>query len=350
MKKTLAIFLLFAFFFTFCMTGCDKSKKEYKTQTKDISYIYFDTVSIISSYGDTSEEEFAIYAKEADSLLGRYHKLFDIYHEYSGISNIYTINKNAGVSPVEVDDDLIEFLEYCKQLYTTTCGKTNIMLGSVLKIWHDHRELASEDPSSAAVPDHDRLTEAAKHASIDALVIDKDAKTVYITDPEASIDVGAIGKGYATERLYERLRSLGADSIALNIGGNLRTIGVKPSGEKWVSGITNPDRLSTQSFVCRVKIGDTSLVTSGNYERYYTVGGVKYHHIIDPVTLMPAGYFSSVSVFTEDSGLADALSTALFCMSYEDGLALIESLGGVEAIWVDTEYNVTYTSGVEFAE
>ena len=222
------------------------------------------------------------------------------------------------------------------------------MLGSVLCIWHDHRDFATSNPQNATVPDISALTEAKAHTGIDLLVIDKANGTVYITDPEASIDVGAIGKGYATEKLYERLKEQGADSIALNIGGNIRTIGVKPDGTNWITGITNPDKTSNETLACRVELGETSLVTSGDYERYYYVGDTKYHHIIDPDTLMPAAYFSSVSIFTDSSGLADALSTALFCMSYEEGLSLISSIGGIEVIWIYKDGTVKNTPGIKF--
>ena len=135
-------------------------------------------------------------------------------------------------------------------------------------------------------------------------------------------------------------------SYTLNIGGNIRTIGTKASGDGWITGITNPDKSSDDEFVCRVSIKDISLVSSGDYERFYVVDGKPYHHIIDPKTNMPAEYFSSISIFTKDSALADALSTALFCMSYEDGLALTEKIGGVEVIWVDGDGTLTMTDGV----
>ena len=132
---------------------------------------------------------------------------------------------------------------------------------------------------------------------------------------------------------------MGADHLVLNIGGNIRTIGVRPDGTNWEVGLTNPDKTSG-GFATKLNLGETACVTSGNYHRYYVVDGVSYHHIIDPDTLMPANYFSSVTVITENSALADALSTALFCMSYEEGKALIESLGDIEVIWIDTEYNI----------
>lgn len=354
MKRTLSILLLLSvlFFVVSCLFGCDGAdkKNEYTTRTSVISYGYFNTESIISSYGDTGAEEFDNYVKVADEILGYYHKLFDIYYEYSGVNNIRTINKNAGKSPVQVDEELIEFLEYCKELYTLTNGKTNVMLGSLLRVWHDTREEASDMGGildESLLPTEEMLLEANEHTSIDSLVIDRDAKTVYITDPKASIDVGAIGKGYAAGKLADGLKELGADSMAINAGGNIVTIGLKPDGDNWVTGISNPDKSSAESLICMVEIGEAALVTSGDYERYFMSGGKRYHHIIDPQTLVPAEYFSAVSVFAKDSGLADALSTALFCMSYEDGLALVEGLDGVEVIWVDTEYNMITTDGVK---
>ena len=350
MKKFISVLLLLCIVLSLfsCVT---ESKDDEKKRNREISGFYFNTYSQISTYNDDSDEKIESYVKTADEVLSYYHKLFDIYFEYSGINNIKTINKNAGKAPVVVDKELLVFLEYCKELYTFTGGKTNVMFGSVLKIWHDCRELAEEgsgylDPS--LLPTADALAEAAKHTSIDSLVIDREASTVYITDPHASIDVGAIAKGYTVDVLYKRLLADGADSTVLNIGGNIRTIGLKPNGERWVTGLKNPDYSSDEPLICRLKLGSVSLVTSGDYERYFVSGDVNYHHIIDTATLYPARYFSSVSILADNSGLADALSTALFCMPYEQGLALIESLEDVEAIWVYADGTVKSTKNVEF--
>ena len=325
----------------------------YETKSKVISYSHFNTVSTIYAYGDTTEEEFDRYVNIVDEALGYYHKLFDIYFGYSGVDNINTINKNAGKAPVKVDKALVDFLLYCKELYTLTGGRTNVMLGSVLKLWHDAREDAEDDfgyLDPLDLPTAAELAEAAKHTSIDLLVINAEESTVYVSDPKASIDVGAIAKGYTVEILYDLLVAEGADSVALNIGGNLRTIGMKPGGEYWTTGITNPDKSSEESLKCRIRIGDTSVVTSGDYERYFIAGEKKYHHIIDPTTLIPADYFSSVSIITADSGLADALSTALFCLPYEEGLSLANTIGGVDVVWIFKDGTVRYTDGVMIVE
>lgn len=344
-KRLITAVFCFAVFLS-ALSSCVKPIAEPQTLAKSY-YEFFDTVSVVSSYAGDSKEEFAANCEAVAEILDEYHRLFDIYYEYSGVNNLKTVNKNAGKEPVKVDGKLIDFLLCAKEMYELTDGATNIAMGSVLKIWHDAREVGIDDPKNAYVPLGEDLAEAAKHTDIDKLIIDEENGTVFLADPEMSLDVGAIGKGYATEKAAQYLMNIGVSSYVLNIGGNIRAIGEKTTGEGWVTGITNPDKTSDKSFACRVSISDISLVTSGNYERYYVADGKKYHHIIDPKTNMPAEYFASVSVFCADSGTADALSTALFCMSYEDGLEIINRIGNVDAIWVDLDGEIKYTRGIE---
>lgn len=348
MKKILSLSLLFSLLLSLfsCSLG---NRDDDGARTKTVSTTYFHTVSLIYTFGDEDGTKIEKYAAISDECLSYYHKLFDIYFEYAGINNIKTINKKAGKEAVTVDRELVDFLLYCKELFTLTNGKTNIMLGSVLEIWHDAREDATEDfgyLSPSRLPRAEELADAATHTSIDSLIIDEEACTVYISDPDASIDVGAIAKGYTVDMLTQRLVDEGADSVVLNIGGSLRTIGLKPDGTPWVTGIKDPSGDASDSLKCRIEIGDGAVVTSGDYERYFISGDKKYHHIIDPVTLMPADYFSAVTILTKDSGLADALSTALFCMSYDEGLALIEGLSDVDAIWIFKDGRMESTDGV----
>lgn len=161
-----------------------------------------------------------------------------------------------------------------------------------------------------------------------------------------ALDVGAVGKGYAVERSAQALVERGCKSYVLNVGGNIRTIGTKVDGSGWITGIKDPLNPDSK-YAMYLSLTDTSCVTSGTYERYFIVDRVKYHHIIDCETLMPANYFISVSIITKDSGLADALSTALFCMSYEEGKALIEKLENVDVLWIYSDGSLKYTSGIK---
>ena len=324
------------------MTGCPETAD--KAEPKGMVYFtFFDTVSYIYSYKEETNEQFNQNCEGVSEILEEYHRLFDIYHEYSGVVNLCTLNKNAGGEAMVVDEKLIDFLIYAKELYTLTGGEMNIMMGAVLRPWHDCREAASINSANATIPEKEVLDEAAKHVDFSLLEIDEQNLTVRITDPEASIDVGALGKGYATEKAAEHLKERGITSYVLNIGGNIRIIGQKPDGSGWLTGIKDP--FSPESYAKRITISDVSCVTSGIYERYFVVDGVRYHHVIDKDTLMPSEYFASITIITPDSGLADALSTALFCMSYEDGLALVKSIGGVEVFWVANDGTQYMTDG-----
>ena len=326
------------------LSGCGT---EVTNDPKGKSYFsYFDTVSYIYSYAGDSAERFDRLSAEASAILGEYHRLFDIYHEYAGINNLCTLNKNAGGEAVPVDARLIGFLKYTKELYGLTNGETNVMLGSVLSLWHDCREAALSDPASAHIPDEASLAEAALHTDISLLEIDEANLTVRIADPDARIDVGAVGKGYAAQMAANRLCELGAESYVLNVGGNIRIIGTRPDGSGWVTGIKDP-QAPDESFALTLGISDISCVTSGDYERYFTADGKRYHHIIDKDTLYPAEYCSSVTVLTKNSAVADALSTALFCMSPDEGRELLSGLDGVDAIWILPDGSIEYTPGAE---
>lgn len=333
---------------TGCLSNSNPTEEEQEQPQRKVwtysNFSYFDTVSYIYSYKGDEQTEFMKNCNSVSDLLNQYHQLFDIYYEYSNVVNLCTINKNAGKEALVVDQLLIDFLLYAKEVNTITQGETNVMLGSVLKLWHDARTTASDNPNEAYIPDATLLEEASKHTNINLLEIDDEKNTVRISDEKARIDVGALGKGYATEKAAQLLESLGCNSYVLNIGGNIRVIGTKEDGSGWNTGIKNPHNAGTFSLYINIK--DTSCVTSGDYERYFTYEGKKYHHIIDKDTLMPSEYFSSVTILAKDSGLCDALSTALFAMSYEQGRALVESLDDVEAIWIHKDGTILYTDGV----
>ena len=325
-----------------CLSALSCGRNDSRSET---FYEYFDTVCTVSSYANEGQKEFAEICDDIENSLSFYHRLFDIYHEYEGVNNLATINKNAGISPVTVPKELIDFLLYSNEIYTLTNGEVNIAMGSVLSLWHDCREDAQNN-KAATIPTDKELKEAAEHTSIETILIDTEKNTVYITDKDTSIDAGAIAKGYATEMIAKELISLGISSYVLNFGGNIRIIGTKQNGDGWITGITNPDKSSSDPFVRRLTLRDTSCVTSGSYERYFTANGKDYHHIIDKDTLYPSEHFASVSIITESSALADALSTALFNMTYEEGLALCQRLGNVSAIWVTIDGKIYQTEDI----
>ena len=225
MKKALSAVLLIASLIGLC--SCAKTEKRY-TAT---SFEYFDTVTNIVGYA-ASEEEFDNTKNYIFSELEKYHNLYDIYNLYDGIANIKTINESR--SPVKVDGDIINLIEYGKNIYSLTDGKTNIAMGAVLSIWHDCRE------DGTRLPERKELLYASEHCNPDDIVIDKASGTVFLSDEEMSIDVGALAKGYAAEMIAESLREKGISGYLISIGGNVCAVGAKPDGKQWTVGIEDP--------------------------------------------------------------------------------------------------------------
>ena len=326
-----------------CSCSSNQGEQGSKTQKFTASYIeYFDTVCTVVGY-EESEEDFNIVADKIETLLSNYNKLYDIYNTYEGVNNVKTINQNAGVKPVKVDNEIIKLIDFSAELYTLTNGTVNIAMGSVLNIWHNYRDMYVNSPEEAKLPEMGALQNANEHTDFNNIIIDRENSTVYLKDSNMSLDVGAVAKGYATEQIAKALIADGVTNYALNFGGNIRTIGAKGDGSDWSAAVTNPDKESEKPYLMNVKLNGQSFVTSGSYERFYTVDGVRYHHIIDPKTLMPNNTFTSVSILATDSGLADVLSTALFNLSYEEGNRVISNLEGVEAVWITAENEILYS-------
>ena len=331
MKKRmiLSIFLCVSLCMTF--SSCQQTDKKYS----ETSFEYFDTVTTVIGYA-ANQEEFAEICQTILNQLSEYHQLFDIYHTYEGVENLCTVNAlTDGIHPtVKVDERIMDMLLFSKEMYEKTEGKINIAMGSVLSVWHKYREAGSKEPQKAELPPMDVLQEAALHTDMNNLILDEENGTVTITDPKMTLDVGAIAKGYAVEMVARSMEESGIFGYILNVGGNVRTIGTKADGTKWTIGIENHMENAENPYLAYLYFSGESVVTSGSYQRNYTVNGQNYHHIIDSETLMPADQYRSVSVICQDSGLGDVLSTALFCMNIEEGMAFAESLENVEVLWV----------------
>ncbi len=311
-----------------------------KVRHYELSAEYFDTVSWINEYKGADEAEFYEACAAVEAVFARYDALCDIYTEYSGIVNLKNVNDFAGTA-VKVDAELFDVLEFAKEMHTLTEGSLNVAMGAVLKLWHEKREAADLNPfddDDNALPSEAELTAAAEHCDINDLVLDRKNMTVTLLDPEMSIDLGAVAKGYAVERAAEVLSDMGLDGYVINAGGNIRAVGTNFGGEAWDVKIKDPsDPLSTAG---SVKVADAAAVTSGGYERYFVVDGKKYHHIINEKTLMPSEFFASVTVVHESSAVADCLSTALFnsdAVLCEKIIKNIEEagLGKPEVVYID---------------
>jgi thiamine biosynthesis lipoprotein len=306
----------------------------------------FDTVIQIMGYAKNADE-FEVMAEICKDRFIELNKLYDIYHDYDGINNIKSINDNAGIKPVEVQQEIIDLLVFSKEWHGKTNGKCNIAMGSVLSIWHDYRDKGINSPEKAEIPPLEMLKEAMKFTDINKVIINDDNNSVYLEEKNMRLDVGAIAKGYATEIVANELINKGYTSFIISSGGNVRTVGepMDRSRKKWGIGIQDPDgnpNDPNEPSLDILYINDQSLVTSGDYQRQYEVDGKMYHHLINPDTLMPAEYFRSVSIVANDSGIADFMSTTIFLTPYEEGRRLLENLG-IDAIWVMKDGTVQAT-------
>ncbi len=318
--------------------GCAVKQKSEQKQYTATFLEYFDTVTTVVGNAE-SKQDFENIVTPLRDELWHYHRLFDIYNEYSGINNLKTVNDKAAIAPVKVDSAILELLQDCKYYYNETDKVFNPAMGSVLRLWHDARNDSINDPANAYLPDFVALSEASKHMDPDNIVLDFENSTVFILDADLKIDVGAIAKGWAVEKICESAPK----GLLISVGGNVYATGGKNQGSSpWSVGIVDPN--ADNSYIHSLNITSGSVVTSGSYHRAFTVDGKLYHHIIDPNTLYPSTYWVSVTIVTEDSGLADVLSTSLFLLEREDGQKLLDKFGAV-AMWVDAENNKYYSHG-----
>ena len=341
MKRMRWIPLLLAAVLAGCSPAAAVSGENGELQRYEASFLdLFDTVTSVVGYAP-SEEEFRQTVEQLHDRLEEYHQLYDIYNLYDGVANLKTINDNAGVAPVTVDGRILDLLEFSQQVYQESGGQVNVAMGSVLSLWHQYREAGIEDPENAQLPPEDQLEEAGNHCSMEGVVIDREASTVYLPDPQQSLDVGAVAKGYALERVCQEMAGT---PMIVSLGGNVRAVAPRPDGTPWVIGVQDPD--GGEEFLHRVEVGTGSVVTSGDYQRYYTVDGTRYHHIIDPETGYPANRYRAVTILCQDSGWGDGLSTALFTLPQEEGERLLQA-HDAQAMWVLPDGSMIYSAGFE---
>lgn len=302
------------------LTGCQTAEPISQTD------FYFDTVVSVTLYERAQEELLAScmdLCEKYESLLSR----------SIATSDISLINKSGG-RPVTVSSDTIAILK--KGLYygELSDGAFDVTIAKASSLW-DFKS------SSPALPDAAALTDACSH--IDYRKVQISGNTVTLLDPDARIDLGGIAKGYIADCLKEYLLSNGVEHAVINLGGNVLTIGNKPDGTPYRIGIRKP--FDEQSDILKtLDITDSSVVSSGSYERYFTLNRQLYHHILDPQTGFPVDSgLSGVTIVSSSSMDGDALSTACFVLGKEKGMELIRSLDGIDALFIENDGTVSAT-------
>lgn len=248
-------------------------------------------------------------------------------------SDVWNLN-HAGGAWTPVAQETAALLRTAKSLAALTQGAFDPTIAPASALW----DFTAESP---ALPDPGLLAEAASH--VDYTCLEVEDGRARLTDPQAAVDLGGIAKGYIADRLAALLRENGVESALIDLGGNIFALGQK-SGKDWRIGIRDPADSGGTAAVAAA--ADQAVVTSGIYERGFDLGGVRYHHLLNPADGMPVhNGLAAVTVICADSAQADALSTACFVLGEQEGTALIESLGETQALFIRRDGTMTATAG-----
>ena len=332
MKKILFAFLLcLALLLTACQGSAAPGAAPSVEPAKQSRVIfYFDTVVTITAYTDDED-----ILSEVEEECLRYERLLSKSIEGS---DVWKINHAEGTR-IPVSEETRGLILKALEFSRISDGRFDITIEPCVALWDFTGE------NMGILPDAGELAAAAE--KVDWTLVDVNDEGVLIP-AGMSIDLGAIAKGYISDMIADFMAERGVESALLNVGGNVRTVGVKPDGSNWRIGIQDPEGIRDQSIVGIVSLAANSVVTSGIYERGFTVDGVHYHHILDPDTGWSVqNELAGVSIVTEEACTADALSTTVFTMGLEEGSAFIESLDGVDAVFVTREGEVSWTSGLD---
>lgn len=325
MKKLLLIVLG-----SILLSSCTP-KQTYPVKQMEFMLNTFCTITI---YNEANEEKTAEeLITEAFELCSNYEDLFSRTIEGS---DIYKINHSSG-SPVAVSDETIEILEAAQYYSSLSGGAFDITTAPLTEKWNFEGE-------DAHVPLPDEINEL--KAKIDYSKVKISGNNVTLEPPAEAIDLGAIAKGYIADKLAEFLRENSVTSAIIVLGGNLYAIGNNaPDNRDFNLGIQDP-HAEDGSIIGYISTSDKSLVTSGNYQRYFIEDGKRYHHILDPSTGYPADNgLCSVTIISDKSVDGDALSTSCFVLGLDKGMELINSIDGIEAVFIDEEENMYFSDG-----
>ncbi len=332
MKKSLTF--LFALMLLFCqiLSGCGS---QYTTPTSKSGF-YFNTVITVTIYEAINEETL----DECFALASKYENLFSNTIPESDISRINA----AGGAPVTVDNETIALLEEGIAYGNLSDGKFDITIGKLSDLWDISTKALLEETDATMIPsDADIMTAL---ATIDYRNIKIEGNEVSLLDPDSKLDLGGIAKGYIADRMKDFLNGKGITSGFINLGGNFLALGAKENGEAYTVGIQKPFA-EDGSAIASIEVTDETVVSSGTYERYFTVDDMLYHHILDTSTGYPyQNNLLGVTIITKNSVDGDALSTTCFSLGLEDGMTLIESLPDTEAIFITDDYELHTSSGI----
>lgn len=326
-KPFLALIFTLTVLLFFSLTSCALNPNTQGEKFTETGF-YLDTVISLTVYSADDAE----LLDDCLAICGEYEKIFS---RTDPESELYKLNSQGSM---EVSPQLLELLESALHYCRLSGGRFDLSMGAV----SDMYGFSSENP---VLPSPADIADKLSHTGYEKISIS--GSTVTLEDPEAVIDLGAIAKGYIADRLAEFLRSKGVESAIIDLGGNILCLGSKPDGSDFKVGIQYPYRDASR-IITAVELSDMSVVTSGIYQRWFERDGKAYHHILDPETgLSLDNGLISVSIISADSTSCDALSTTAFAMGLEDGMALIDSMPDVWAVFITEDMQLHYSQGFE---
>lgn len=280
-----------------------------------------------------TNEDFAIDC--IDKGITEVRRIERLLTTYDDASQTNQVNAHAGIKPIPVDKEVFDLIERSLRISALTQGAFDITYGSIDK------RLWNFDRSMKALPDIQTAKEMVRLIDFRKVILNKEHDTVFLAEKGMRIGFGAIGKGYAADRAKAIMRAAGALSGIVNAAGDVTVWGCEPSGNAWTIGIADPDKKDLP--FASIQLTDTAVATSGTYEKYAVIDGVKYSHTIDPQTGYPVRGIKSVTIICSSGELADAMATPIMVMGIKAGLHLINQLKSIACIIIDDNDNI-YTS------
>ena len=309
------------------LSGCSELTKGHNQVYTDT---LFDTVVRVEILDGVDED----VLKGCENICQKYHSMFSNKIEDSEISRI----NSAGGNPVEVSDETVTLLRKAIYYGDLSNGAFDVTIAPVSNLWDFHAE-------TPAPPMPEAIYEAASYVDYKNILID--GNTVRLLNPNAAIDVGGIAKGYIADILKQYLQDHGVKHAIINLGGNVLAIGSRLDGSDYNIGIQKPFDMTGEA-ITSVRISNKSVVTSGTYQRYFEADGKLYHHILDPRTGYPCeNTLNSVTIITNSSLTADALSTTCFLLGYDKSMRLIEQLDNVDAVFITNDNKIRYSKNFQ---
>ncbi|WP_350342547.1 FAD:protein FMN transferase [Proteinivorax tanatarense] len=317
-------------FMSLAIVGCSSSSAELEVYNHH--FFAMDTLVELTGHTDDpqkAEEAFQAAQKEVERL----EKLLSAHIEGS---DVYNITNNAGIEPVKVSEETFNLLEKGKNYGEKTEGRFDITIGPLLEAY---------SWSNQVVPSEKEVEHLKELVDYNKLVLDNEKNTAFLETEGMKLDLGAIAKGYIVDKAAEEMMEHGIKYGSVNGGGDVYLMD-KPDGTPWRIGVQHP-RMERGNFIGVVNTNSNSVVTSGDYERYFMADDIRVHHIIDPKKGYPSQKIQSVTISAPNATIADTLSTALFNYDPEQAVDFVEEIDEVEVLIVDSEGNVFKSSNMK---